>query len=399
MHDQYESMKAWVEYIRRVDATEGWQEWMHVGDWLALDNPRGGVDQARGGTDEGYIGYVYYAYSAQLVAQVAEILGNSDDALKYKTLSNDIRTKIKEEYFSPTGRCCINTQTALILALRHGLTPDVEKTKKALKNKFKESGGKLKTGFVGTPLLCPVLSENAMSKKAYDLLLNEEYPGWLFSVNLGATTIWERWNSVEANGLMSSTGMNSLNHYAYGSIVEWLFRYAAGLKPVEDTPGFRHVLLQPEPDFRLGYLDTVYDSPAGTYRVHWKFENKNTLSLFIEIPFNCTAELKLPYEPEVLPDNHSLPMRNTNGYYLLEAGNYTITYSVEIPQDILSADNKMQDLMSDAYAKRVLIQHIPGILSVPDSMYHKSLRELLTAFRGENAEREIQLVDADLKER
>lgn len=124
--------------------------------------------------------------------------------------------EVKKEYFSQTGRCCIKTQTALILALKYHLSENEELTKKTLRLLFQISGDKLKTGFTGMPLMCPVLSENGMNDLAYTLLLNEDYPGWLHEVKLGATTVWERWNSLDENGDISSTGMNSLNHYAYG---------------------------------------------------------------------------------------------------------------------------------------------------------------------------------------
>ena len=143
---------------------------------------------------------------------------------------------------------------------------------------------------MGTPLLCPTLSKLGMDRKAYDLLFNEELPGWLYEVKMGATTIWERWNSVMPDGRMSDTGMNSLNHYAYGSVVEWIWRYAAGIEPAE--PGFRRVKLHPVPDRRLGRLDAVYNSASGVYEVHWGYDS-DKISVNIIIPDGCEAELTL----------------------------------------------------------------------------------------------------------
>ena len=120
---------------------------------------------------------------------------------------------VKEEYFTPTGRCAEKTQTGLLLALKYHLSEDEELTREMLKKLFRESRNKLNTGFVGTSLLCNVLTDNGMTDTAYRLLLNEEYPGWLHEVKLGATTVWERWNSLDEDGKISSTGMNSLNHY------------------------------------------------------------------------------------------------------------------------------------------------------------------------------------------
>ncbi len=126
--------------------------------------------------------------------------------------------------------------------------------------------------------------------------MNEEYPGWLYEVNLGATTIWERWNSLLPDGSISPTGMNSLNHYAYGSILEWMWRWAAGLE--EDAPGFARANIHPVPDPRLGFLDAAYDSASGRYEVHWKCLDETHLELSVTIPFGCTAQLELPYAPE-----------------------------------------------------------------------------------------------------
>ena len=127
---------------------------------------------------------------------------------------------MKKEYYSVTGRCCIKTQTALILTLKYHLSENEDLVKQQLKKLFEDSNRKLKTGFVGTPLLCNVLTDHGMEDLAYDLLLNEEYPGWLHEVKLGATTVWERWNSLLDDGTISGISMNSMNHYSYGSVLD-----------------------------------------------------------------------------------------------------------------------------------------------------------------------------------
>ena len=154
-------------------------------------------------------------------------------------------------------------------------------------------GDKLSTGFVGTPLLCRVLSQVGEDKMAYHLLHNEEYPGWLYEVNLGATTIWERWNSLSPDGSVSSTGMNSFNHYAYGAIGEWMWRTMVGINPCEEQPGFKRVVLRPVPDAATKHVTAEYHSPAGCYRVAWCMEKAGICRFHIEIPFDCTASLLL----------------------------------------------------------------------------------------------------------
>ena len=230
LEDQFDSMKDWVDYIRTVDGEHhGWRQMFHYGDWLALDRAGASEGNAYGATDEGYVADVYYAASADIVAKAADILGRKEEAGEYRALADRQWQEVRREYFTSTGRCAVKTQTGLLLALKYHISSDEEKTRQMLKKLLRDSGNKLNTGFVGTPLLCNVLTDNGMTDAAYRLLLNEEYPGWLREVKLGATTIWERWNSLGEDGKVSSTGMNSFNHYAYGAILEWMFRHVAAL--------------------------------------------------------------------------------------------------------------------------------------------------------------------------
>ena len=240
LEDQFDSMRSWVDYIRKVDGdNHGWRYVFHYGDWLALDNPVQGAEQVMGGTDEEFIANLYYAVSALLVAKSAEVLGKETERVKYQKISEEQFDIVKKEYYSATGRCCIKTQTALLLTLKYHLSENEELTKAQLRKLYEDNDGKLKTGFVGTPLMCNVLTEHGMEDIAYGLLLNEEYPGWLSEVKLGATTVWERWNSLLDDGTISGIGMNSMNHYAYGSVLEWMFRHAAGINTTDTAPGLR----------------------------------------------------------------------------------------------------------------------------------------------------------------
>jgi len=319
LEDSFEGMKAWVDYIRRYDGeTHVWREHFHYGDWLALDHPSGAVDECKGGTDEGYIAYVYYMNSAEITAKTAKLLGKQAEEKKYAALAASLRDFIQREYFAPNGRCVADTQTGLLLALEYGLTPNPTACRERLAEKLKMTGGKLQTGFVGTPFLNRQLTEAGMVQSAYNLLLSEEYPGWLYEVNLGATTIWERWNSLSQDGSVSSTGMNSFNHYAYGAIAEWMFRYMAGLQPVADAPGFRKVKLCPMPDQRVRSVNMSCQTAAGTYQVKWELPEGGMFHLEIEIPFGCSAELTLFHAPE-----------NLSGVQVLTAGQYTFSYPLE----------------------------------------------------------------------
>lgn len=295
LEDQFASMKAWVDYVRRIDGDDhAWRRHFHYGDWLALDNMNGDAEQSFGATDEGYIASVYYAASAGIVSRAAAVLGFAEEEREYAELSERLFDEVRREYFSETGRCCEKTQTGLLLALHFNLTDNRELAIDQLKKLFERTGDKLNTGFVGTPLLCLTLSDNGMDDLAWKLLLNEEYPGWLREVKLGATTVWERWNSLDDDGVITGIGMNSMNHYAYGSIAEWLFRRAAGLEFDAGEPGCRHASLRPSLNEELCELEASYDSPAGEYALSWKIADDGRVDLVAMVPFGCTATITLP---------------------------------------------------------------------------------------------------------
>ena len=369
LEDQYDRMRNWVDYISRVDGdNHGWRSVFHYGDWLALDNPSGKTDEVMGGTDEGYIANVYYAASAGIVAKAARVLGYEADAKTYQALCDEQFEEVKKEYFSQTGRCCIKTQTALILALKYHLSENEELTKKTLRLLFQISGDKLKTGFTGMPLMCPVLSENGMNDLAYTLLLNEDYPGWLHEVKLGATTVWERWNSLDENGDISSTGMNSLNHYAYGSILEWVFRYVTGFRVSEEHPGSRHLLIAPTLNWKLKRAKGSYHSAAGTYETSWELADPSHVTVKVTVPFGCTAEIVLPLvSQETLADQSNPLFADVrDGKCFVGAGTYEVSYETTKPaKKMYSTYTPIQELVNNpeivsAMGEQLHLDQIPG---------------------------------------
>jgi alpha-L-rhamnosidase len=188
------------------------------------------------------------------------------------------------------------TQTALVVARYFGLFPEnaAPDLVKALVKRIEARQTHLDTGFVGTPLLCPVLSQYGANETAYSLLLQNTYPSWLYEVGMGATTIWERWNSVLSDGKISGTGMNSLNHYAYGSVVNWMYRYMCGLNPVEEQPGYKKALIAPMPDPRMKQVMMIRDTAAGCYEIKWHMDENGAVAYTVTIPFDCEAEVILP---------------------------------------------------------------------------------------------------------
>lgn len=367
---QFDSMKSWVDYIEEFDGQDRlWEKKFFYGDWLALDSPKEGKEQIIGGTEEGYISYVYYMASAEIVAKSAEILGKEDIAEEYREKYQKIREHILNEYFTPSGRCAINTMTGHILALHFNLTANRELTVNKLKELLHDAGEKFKTGFVGTPLLAGALSSMGEDKMAYTVLHNEEYPGWLYEINLGATTIWERWNSMEPDGTVSSTGMNSFNHYAYGTIGQWMWETMAGIAADEEKPGFRHAVLRPVPDYRTGWVKAAYDSAAGRYETSWKVLDSTHVNVKVTVPFNCTATLILPFaaDEEVKRE--------------LTAGTYEITYT--LTKSLcggFSVDSTINEIMECPEAKEELLKIQPGFAMYPARMFNQTVRENLELF-------------------
>jgi alpha-L-rhamnosidase len=158
---------------------------------------------------------------------------------------------------------------------------------------IRENGNRMTTGFVGTPYILHVLSSNGYTDVAYELLMQEKNPSWLYSVTHGATTMWEHWNSIKEDGSFWSTDMNSFNHYAYGAVYDWIFGVSSGIKPCEDEPAYKKIAIAPHPDKRLGYADASIDSRSGKVRSYWYYKGDKVYYEF-DIPTGATAEITLP---------------------------------------------------------------------------------------------------------
>lgn len=388
LEEQFESMRQWVDYIKNIDEETGgrrrWDVGFHFGDWLALDSE--GDDSFKGATEDGYIATAYYYNSANIVAKTAEILGKEEERASYRKLADEIKAALQAEYFTANGRLALTTQTAYAVALYMDFAPEKSKERitEFLKEKLKINKGYLKTGFVGTYLLNRVLSDYGNNDLAYKLLLNEECPSWLYAVNMGATTIWERWNSILPDGKISGTDMNSLNHYSYGSVVEWMYRNMAGLHLLEEYPGFTKVRVAPQPDYRIQKCDMVYQSISGTYEIHWNVAKDGTFSLDVKIPFGCSAVIHLPNidEEDILVDS----------------GSYHYEYMPQLPIiKIFSSKSSLNELLDDEEAKTVLSTYIPAWQTIPGGMRDMTIEQLNDTPFVNLTEEEMEAMNVHLK--
>ena len=294
LKDQYKSMKAWVDYqAKKAGDTYFWNTDFTFGDWLAYSTDRSDYPGAT--TDKDFIDQVYFARSTLLLAKTAEILGKKEDAAHYRQLFGKIKKAFQDEFVTPNGRLSPNTQTAYVQALSLGMIPDAlhKRAAERLAEDVKKFGH-LTTGFLGAFLLNPVLSDNGYMDVAYMLLERKKYPSWLYPVTRGATTIWERWDGIKPDGTFQNPGMNSFNHYAYGAIGEWLYRYVAGLMPDEKHPGYKHFIVRPRPGGGLHFATVTLQTHYGKAAVYWNRSESGSLKIDVKIPVNTTATVILP---------------------------------------------------------------------------------------------------------
>lgn len=284
LEDNWPAMEKWMAHLESSNPNHLWlhDRGSDEGDWLAIGSK----------TSKDLIATAYWAYDAQLMARTARILNRPADEQKYSDLFNQIRAAFEQQFVRPQGKIDNGSQTSQVLALQMGLLANAQAVTavRRLIADIKAHKWHLTTGFLGTPYLMPVLSESGHSNVAYRLLLQTTYPSWGYMIARGATTMWERWNGDQ---MIGDPTMNSYNHYAYGAVAEWLYRYAAGIDEDPKDPGFHRILLQPQFDKRISEVDATYESPYGAITSHWKMDRKVTMWNVV-IPANTTALLHFP---------------------------------------------------------------------------------------------------------
>ena len=350
INEQYDSMKIWVDYIRRQCGANGlWQSGFQYGDWLGLDSENNDQhDERKGATDDYFVANACYLWSLRIIADSAALLGYGEDEAQYRLLYQQVLAAFRAEYVTPNGRLVSETQTALTLALHLGLVEDkhTDAIASRLAQNIRAHKTHLTTGFVGTPYLCPVLSDHGNHDLAGKLLLQEESPGWLYAVKMGATTIWERWNSILPDGSFHPANMNSLNHYAYGSIGNWLYTRLCGLQPLE--PGYKKFSVAPRFIKGITWAQLHYDGVYGPIEILWRCE-KGQITIDLTVPANTTAMLTLPEKDEIQELGSGVYHFAYETITNLEQGKYTL-------------DSPLRLMLTHPAAQPLLKQYMPQLL-------------------------------------
>jgi alpha-L-rhamnosidase len=409
LEENYESMTHYMDFL--ATQKEGSYNYIGAGtgfgDWLAYED-----------MDKRYVSVCYYAYVAQLMEKTSQALSetaNDTYALKaqsYAALYNAIKAEFNARYVNANGTLKVTTQTAYLLALKMNLLPGetaVNRAIASLRQKIVTNGYKLSTGFVGTGTLNQTLSQYNQHDMAFNLLLQRSNPSWLYSIDQGATSIWERWDSytLEKGFNDHSWIMNSFNHYSYGVISEWFFRTVAGIEVDETNPGFKHFILQPTPDNRtqlpqnqqrITEANATFHSAYGNITSHWTRKEDGRITYSATVPANTTATLYLPVLPETdivtesnLPATtaegvSSLGIANGKAVFELQSGTYEFDvhpYPASVPS-IATSGNYIYPNPASDFLRITIPGEAQGNNTVTIySLAGKSLKTQLFAFSNE----------------
>jgi len=324
---QLPSMRALVGYLQgrcQDDGLLGGE--FQFGDWLDPDAPGDRPHEAKTSSD--YLANAFFAHSARLTARAATAVGDTEQARTFAALAEDVAARTWARW----REHALTTQTGCAVALELGIAPDAAAAEvgRALARLVRDAGGRIATGFLGTPLVLPALTRTGHLAEAYLMLLRHELPSWLYQVDQGATTVWERWDAIRADGSIhdgvmhmpdGDSQMLSFNHYAYGAVVDWVYRTLAGLAPDPDAPGYRHVLLAPRPVAGIDRVSASVETALGPVGVDWS-TGGGTFEATYRLPFGVTGTLLPPAGPESVL---SVDGRELSGSVTLGPGTHRVS--------------------------------------------------------------------------
>ncbi len=290
LRDRYHMMTWFLDWLERdtgptrIRCDES-RKWKGYGDWLNQD----------AFTPQDLIGTAFFAHSSDLMSRIAGVLGNDADASKYRVLFQDVRSAFRKRFVKPDGALTVDTQTAQVLALHFDLLEPAHRpiAIKTLVDDIAARGTHLSTGFVGTPYLTHVLSDAGRDDVAFALLMQKTFPGWLFPITHGATTMWERWDGWTPEKGFNDAGMNSYNHYAFGAVGAWMYQRIAGIDLAVNAPAYKHITFTPTPGGGLTHARATLDSLYGTIESGWKIDGGEMI-VTVVVPANATADLCMP---------------------------------------------------------------------------------------------------------
>jgi alpha-L-rhamnosidase len=369
---QYPSMRSWVDTILAIAGERRlWERRFQFGDWLDPAAPPERPEEAT--TDPDVVASAHLFRSTDLVARTAELLGHTQDAARYRQIAEEVRDAFRREYLTASGRMVSDSQTGYAMALEYGIVTDAA-TRQAMGDRLADlvraAGYRVGTGFVGTPIICDALTSTGHADVAGRLLLQTENPSWLYPVTMGATTIWERWDSMLEDGSINPGQMTSFNHYAFGAIVDWLHRTVAGLAPA--APGYREITVAPHPLEGLDFARVSLQTPYGRAAAGWERTGPGSVTVTAQVPANTVATVHLPGAAE--------PVRVGSGSH---------RWDVEVPvastrAGAVSLETELADIVDDPEAYRALM----GALRSSGADKEREFRDATAWIRG------MPLIDA-----
>jgi len=320
IEDNWDAMQRWMDFIAKANPDFLRKNGVgpNYADWLAPDER----------TPKDLLATAYWALIANMMSDMAHAIGKEDDAKRYSDLVENIRRAYQKAYIKDNGDVQGGTQTSYVVTLYTKMAPPCLESAMVhnLVKDIESRNWHLSTGFLGTPFLLFTLANHGQTDVAYRLLLNETYPSWGYMLSKGATTWWERWN-----GDSGDPSMNSYNHYAFGSVVAWVYRSVAGIDTDPTAPGYREIVIHPHPDARITHARGEYDSVYGPIVSDWTATPQGPFSLKVTIPANTTAKVFLPDIPHthVKQDGHPVNAQNESGSYVIRVGSGSYEFEVQ----------------------------------------------------------------------